>query len=168
MTVRIEILGIGSPFHPDQAAMSLVEGMRRDGFSSGIEGVEFAFQTLDRPGWGLLDFLRKTRWAILVDAMVSGRKPGAVSRLDIDTLPFPSRTLTSHEVGLLPVLALGRSLGLLPRGLVLYGIEVDPPPFPDPASSPREPPFAVVSPLREAILRDIASLFAPESIREGR
>ena len=167
MKTRIEILGIGSPFHPDQAAMSLVEGMRRDGFFPGIEGVEFAFGTLDRPGWGLLEFLRETEWGILVDAMVSGRKPGSVSRLDIDTLPLSSRTLTSHEVGLLPVLAVGRSLGLLPRGLILYGIEIDPPPFPDPAT-PREPSLAVASTLRDAIQRDIASILAPESVRERR
>ena len=164
MTIRIDILGIGSPFHQDQTGRSLVEGMRRDGFSSGIAGVEFAFRSLDRPGWGLLEFLRETEHAILVDAMVSGRRPESVCRLDINTLPFFSRTLTSHEVGLLPVLALGRSLGLIPRWMILYGIEIVPPPFPDPAT-PREPPFSVVSSLRDAIRGDLASLFVPESVR---
>ncbi|EQD24493.1 MAG: hydrogenase maturation protease [Leptospirillum sp. Group IV 'UBA BS'] len=164
MTAQVDILGIGSPYHGDQTGQILVEGMRRDGFSPGLDNVRFVFRILDRPGWGLLEVLRETDHAILVDAMVSGRRPGSVCRLGLDELPCPPRPVTSHEVGLLPVLALGRSLGLLPPWMILYGIEITPPPFSDPEKPPL-PSEEIAENLRRAIRRDLTSLLFPEPAR---
>lgn len=158
MTPPVLVLGIGSPFQEDQVGIRLVEQLREEGFSSGLPGIILEYETLDRPGWALLGILQGADCAILVDAMRSGRTPGSLWRLGIGDLPPRDPVLTSHEIGVSAVLRLGRSLGLLPDRLILYGFEIGPP---IPAFSlERHPPDEeAVQTLRMAIRRDLRTLF---------
>ena len=160
MTSRIRLYGIGSPFHGDQSGLRLVEEMIRDGFSPDIDGNVFDFQVLDRPGWGLLDCLRGPDPVILVDAMVSGSSPGTIRRIALPDLPHSLSTVSSHSIGVLPVLALGKVLGQLPPCLFLYGVEIAP-------FSPSAPNILRTTPdketslaLRRAILMDLPRLLS--------
>jgi hydrogenase maturation protease len=155
MTGSVLVLGIGSPFHEDQAGIRLVERLRKERFSSGGPGVTLVFQTLDRPGWGLLEILKDADRAIIVDAMRSGQKPGTLSRLGLRDLPPDERLLTSHDVDVQTALALGQVLGLLPGRLVIFGIEIGPvPPFPSLRKIP--PSERTVRALKEAIRRELS------------
>jgi hydrogenase maturation protease len=62
---------------------------------------------------------------VIVDAMSSGRAPGAVVRIDaLDrTLPIGRGLLSSHGVGLAEAIELGRLLDRLPRTLTIFGVE---------------------------------------------
>jgi hydrogenase maturation protease len=122
----VHVLGIGSPFGEDQAGFRLVERLREEGFRSPISGISLVFETLDRPGWGLLEIIKQADRAILVDAMRSGREPGTLARLGAGDLIGESGPLTTHDVGVRTTLALGQTLGLIPRGLVVFGIEIGP------------------------------------------
>ncbi len=160
MTSRVRLFGIGSPFHGDQWGLRLVEEMIRDGFSPSIDGMVFDLQILDRPGWGLLDRLQGPDPVILIDAMLSGSPPGSIRRITLPELPFSLAPLSSHSVGVLSILALGKELGVLPPSLFLYGVEIKP-------FSSSTPPFIRTDPdpgislaLRNIILRDLPSLLS--------
>ncbi len=61
---------------------------------------------------------------ILIDAMRSGAVPGTVRRLQDEEIEMEAALLSSHGFGVAESLALGRTLGMLPARLVLYGVEV--------------------------------------------
>ena len=170
MTQRIPLIGIGSPFADDTLGIRLVEALKIDGFSAGFGEVAFEFLTFDRPGWGLLEVFQGVDTAIVVDAMVSGEKQGSVVRLDPSSLPEPVSSVTSHDVGLLAVLRLGAILGLLPEGLLLYGIEITPlPAILDPTPPAPGPVQKTADALRQAIIRDLGVWIASRSMtRENR
>lgn len=113
---RLKIVGYGTLFRRDDAAG--LEVVRR------LEalGADAVLETVEGDGLALLDRLRGTARAIVVDAMRSRSAPGSVRAFrkgPVLEKAFPSST---HAVGLAQALALGRSLGTLPAGLVVYGI----------------------------------------------
>ena len=63
---------------------------------------------------------------IVVDAMVSGRTPGTVLRVDglTESLPTSAVTVSTHGIGLPETIELARRLDRLPRTLTVYGIEI--------------------------------------------
>ncbi|MBI4491780.1 MAG: hydrogenase maturation protease [Chloroflexi bacterium] len=60
----------------------------------------------------------------VVDAVVGAAPPGTIIRLDLlrQSLAGGLRALSSHGLGLVEAVELGRALDLLPGQLVLYGI----------------------------------------------
>ena len=73
----------------------------------------------------LLDLWRGLDRAIMVDAVVTGRKgPGTVQVLTADREPLPVTShASSHGIGLAESIELARSLQALPAELRLVGIE---------------------------------------------
>ncbi|MGM0577657.1 MAG: hydrogenase maturation protease [Myxococcota bacterium] len=65
------------------------------------------------------------RDVVVVDAVVSGAPPGTVRRLDLlrERVPPGARGTSTHGLGLADAVELSRTLDLLPRSLVLYGVE---------------------------------------------
>ena len=61
----------------------------------------------------------------MFDAASSGNEPGTVHRFDAVAGPLPARlfSLSSHALGLVEVVELGRALGRLPRSLIVYAVE---------------------------------------------
>jgi hydrogenase maturation protease len=64
---------------------------------------------------------------IIVDAVVSGSRPGAVICRDAVALRLPREwfRLSSHQLGVADAIELARALGRLPRTLVFVGIEAE-------------------------------------------
>ncbi|MGE0416437.1 MAG: hydrogenase maturation protease [Acetobacteraceae bacterium] len=73
----------------------------------------------------LIDTWADTEAAIVVDAAVSGAKPGHVLRIDAvaDELPTHLALSSTHSFGLVDAIALARVLDRLPPALVIYAIE---------------------------------------------
>ncbi len=119
----IRIIGIGSPFGDDQIGWEAIEAIRRSGllecFPQGLVNV----QTCDRPASGLLMLMEGAAHVILIDAMRSGAAPGTIRRLQDKEIEMEAALLSSHGFGVAESLALGRTLGMLPVRLVLYGVE---------------------------------------------
>lgn len=111
------VLCCGHPDRGDDACGPRVAQCLRD---KGIEARE--------ADGGVLELIEAWRGAddvVLVDAMISGRRPGAVSVWNALATRFAGRTRigSSHALGLPEAIALSRTLGWLPRRLTLYGIE---------------------------------------------
>ena len=62
---------------------------------------------------------------VIVDAMVSGRKPGTIVQIDAldGRLPIDGGLVSSHGVGVTEAIELARALGRLPQRLTIIGVE---------------------------------------------
>ena len=74
----------------------------------------------------LLDLWDGAGRVIVIDAMQGNGPPGSVHRIEVEPgEPIESGPSTStHGLGLAEAVAIGRSLGRLPRRLTVFGIEV--------------------------------------------
>jgi len=116
----VVVIGIGNEWrHDDGAGLAVARELRERGGSGA--------RVLEQDGDlnALLDALEGVDVALIVDSTSSAAEPGSVRRLDpsrdnlADTLPRTS----SHALGLAEALELARSLGRLPKRVVVYGIE---------------------------------------------
>lgn len=122
---QVAIIGVGSPFGDDQLGWQAVEWLMHSGLSQRFSHMHLAFNQADRPGALLLEQLRGTDAAIIIDAMQSGAVPGTLRAFTLEQLlAQPSGLLSSHAFGVAQTLALGASLGGLPRMLRVLGIEM--------------------------------------------
>jgi len=115
------VLGCGNPDRGDDAAGPLVARRLRQMTSDMVTDVgEHAGDALS-----LIDAWEGADEVVLVDAVVSGKRPGTVSIWDGLAAPLPGRPRisSSHALGLADAIALGRTVGRLPRRLTVYGIE---------------------------------------------
>jgi hydrogenase maturation protease len=119
MVTRAVVIGVGNRWRRDDAAGLLV----LDALSDRL-GVDVALIESDGEPTRLIDAFAEGELAVMVDAVKTGAEPGAVHRFTSDELP-PGMGIgqSSHLVGLIGTIELGRLLGKLPNGLVLIGIE---------------------------------------------
>lgn len=116
----IRIIGIGNEWRGDDAVGLLaarrlqgVLGNRAEVVEAGVAGAE------------LLELMKGAGAVVLIDAVRSRQAPGTIHRLDASAGPiapelFPRST---HAVGVAEALELARALGVLPKRVVVYGIE---------------------------------------------
>ena len=111
------VLGCGNPDRGDDAAGRLVARRLRE---MGLEAREHNGDALS-----LLDAWQGADDVVLVDAVMTGKRPGTVSVWNQMTAPTNAEALLScsHALGLAEAIAIARMLGCLPRHLTLYGIE---------------------------------------------
>lgn len=75
-------------------------------------------------GMDCLPLLENADHMLVADAMRFGAAPGAMKRVDHDDLPAYFRTkLSPHQVGLSDVLATMNLHGIMPRRIVLFGVQ---------------------------------------------
>ena len=114
------IIGIGNRYRRDDGAGPAVLDRLRDLKPAGVELVE-------RSGEGaeLIDSWRGARSVIVVDAVSSGAEPGTVHRLDASREAIPARFFhySTHAFSLAEAVETARTLGELPRRLIIFGIE---------------------------------------------
>jgi len=117
----IRIIGLGNSMRGDDAVGLLAaRRLRRDlGDRAEVTEAEMA-------GVDIVELIKGVGVAILIDAARSGQRPGTIHRLDASTRPigvgmFPS---SSHALGVSEALELARVLGVLPKAVIVYGIEV--------------------------------------------
>ncbi|TVQ74553.1 hydrogenase maturation protease [Ectothiorhodospira sp. BSL-9] len=117
------IIGIGSPWAEDTLGWEAVETLPP------LPNVDTL--TLDRPGAGLIEAMKEQHTVILVDAMDVGATPGTVLSLSMDDLIHPDTTVSSHSLGVVGALALGKAMGVLPPTVHIIGIQMGSGPMPD-------------------------------------
>ena len=114
------VVGIGHPDRGDDAIGRLVATRLRG-------RVPDAVTVLDEEGetTRIVERLRGTASAILVDACLSGAAVGTIHRFDAakDPLPEGRLGLSTHGFGLVEAIELARVLGSLPERCVVYAIE---------------------------------------------
>ena len=119
----ITVVGIGSPFGADRIGWEVVEYLKNDHALQTLCENRVCLLACDRPGLLLLEYIKNTSLAILVDA-IDGGEAGKINYLQQDQLLLSKQNLSSHSAGVADALKLGDKLNLLPDDVVLYGIEV--------------------------------------------
>jgi hydrogenase maturation protease len=116
------ILGVGNAFRGDDVAGLLAVRRLRDRLPASIRLTERHGDLV-----GILDDWVGHDTVILIDAMQSGAPVGTVLRVDARTerLPTDAFRSSTRAFGVAEAFALGRLLRVLPRRLVVYGIEGD-------------------------------------------
>jgi hydrogenase maturation protease len=110
------VIGVGNPARGDDAVG--LEVARR------VRSAE----ALERPSASLelIDLWEGADEVIVVDAARSGSPAGTLHRFDAGERPLPGGVLatSTHSIGVTETVELARSVGRLPRRLMVYGIEV--------------------------------------------
>jgi hydrogenase maturation protease len=111
------ILGVGNPDRADDAAGLLVARRLRQ---LGIDAGEHTGDML-----GLIEEWSSEEGVILVDSVVTGAVPGRITAWDARkaAIPHDAFLCSTHALGVAEAVELARALGLLPRKLIVYGIE---------------------------------------------
>ena len=122
----VRVLAIGSPFGDDAVAWAVAAGLREHPEYRERLGGEISLLECDRPGPGLIEFLRGDGFIVLVDAVVDGGCPGRVLRLDRMDQVTGLGHWSSHGLGVGESLRMAEALGELTAGWVLLGITIDP------------------------------------------
>ena len=118
---RLKVIGVGNAWRGDDAVGLLVARRLREDPLLQAEIVECrGTVTAVREAW------KDSAGVIVVDAVVSGSRPGAIHRFNALGAGVPaelSRSPSSHGWGVAEALALGQVLHELPPWLIIYGIE---------------------------------------------
>lgn len=125
--MKTAIIGIGSPFGEDRAGWEAVDKLLQDDAIQTQQRAEPPdILKLDRPGVNLLDTMQPYDRVILIDAIVSEEHaPGTLLKLQPEELETTQSLQSSHGFGVAEALALGESLGNLPKELEIRGIVVE-------------------------------------------
>lgn len=120
--VRTLVLGLGNPLLGDDAVGLKVAALVRDRLN-GAPDVDVEEE--EAGGLRLMERMTGYDRAVLVDAAVTGGKPGTITRLTPDDLPT-QRTAVAHGIDLPRALALGRQLGYpMPSEVRIVAIEAE-------------------------------------------
>lgn len=139
--IELLILGIGSPFGDDRLGWEVVQGLQQKKTLQVYSAEQLQFMSCDRPGLNLLDLMQQAKTVFLIDAVRTGAKVGSLLYLENEEIKTINSIQSTHEFGLANTIEMGKNLHLLPKNLVLYGIEVNELKF----------QFEVTEPIRAAI-----------------
>jgi hydrogenase maturation protease len=117
----LKVIGVGNAWRGDDAVGLLVARRLKEDRLPRVSVVECrGTLTAVREAW------KDAAGVIVVDAVVSGSRPGTIYRFNALGAGVPvelSRSSSSHGWGVAEALALGRVLQELPPWLIIYGIE---------------------------------------------
>ncbi len=124
MTVRIRIVGVGSPAGDDRLGWLAARALRRRAALAVLIPQVVTIAGFDRPGMGLLQGLEGLTALIVVDAVRSGAAAGTLHRLGVSEVTHVCGVLSSHGFGLAQTLELGLAMGWLPPQVTVFGLEM--------------------------------------------
>jgi len=149
---RAVIIGYGCRLRADDAIGPLAaDALAR------VHLPDVEVHAVDRDGTVLLELWEGRDLAIVIDAVRTAgaaTPPGTLHRWDGLALPPPASAVfpSSHAVGLREAVALGATLGRLPRRLVIFAIEART--F-EPAAAPSPEVESALGRIRALVLREI-------------
>ena len=117
---RVRVIGMGNAYRGDDGVGIWVACQVA---AAGWDGVT-AVTLNARDGTALFSAWEDADTAYVVDAVSADLLPGAIIRIDAlrPSQATGISALSSHGLGLMEAIELGRALGLMPRRLILYGI----------------------------------------------
>lgn len=115
-------------------------------------------------GLRLMEAMAGFEFAIIVDAMVTGRyTPGTILEIDLKELPRTKNLASGHDTGLYEAIEIGRALGLiLPDDICIIGIEAV-----DVVNFGENLTPAVELALPKAVSRVLARVGQPSGVTDG-
>lgn len=114
------VIGVGNNYRRDDAVgVAIARALREKNLRH--------VQVLEQSGEGtaLLEAWRGAGRVILIDAVRSGAAPGTIFRFEAHRQSIPTKFFHSstHDFGVAEAIELARTLGQLPKSLIVYGIE---------------------------------------------
>ncbi len=118
--MKVLIIGIGNLYRRDDAVGLIVARALRQKNLDNIEVRE-----LSGEGSALIEAWQGAERVIVIDAVQSGASPGTIFRFEAHQQPIPTEFFrySTHNLGLAEAIELARTLGQLPKELIVYGIE---------------------------------------------
>jgi hydrogenase maturation protease len=117
---RVVVIGVGNDFRSDDGVGRAVARALAGAPCDGMAVMEHTGEVA-----GLLEAWKDADTAILLDAVVTGAGPGTIHRFDGQAQAIPGECFpcSTHAFGIPEAIALGRAVGVLPRRLVIIGVE---------------------------------------------
>lgn len=111
------IIGVGNPMRGDDGAGAAVVAY--------LKAQDIPAYHFDGDGAELMEVWAGQGRVIVIDAAVSGAKAGTLYRFDahVNELPRNFFRHSTHQFGVAEAVEMARTLGRLPRELIVYGIE---------------------------------------------
>ncbi len=122
----IKIIGIGQSLRGDDAAGLEAVRLWQETYQAKVDRPMVQAELAELPGIGLLDLFEGSAAAILVDAVISGAKPGTIHQLSEEQLEASgSGTGSAHGWGVAETLSLGCQVcpTAMPNRVIVIGIE---------------------------------------------
>lgn len=118
--VRILVIGVGNAYRRDDAVGLVVARRIREEALSGVSVLEHSGE-----GVGLMEAWTGAEGVILIDAVRTGAPPGTLCRLDahVESIPAQFFHYSTHAFSVAEAIELARTLGQLPRRLIVHGIQ---------------------------------------------
>ncbi len=121
--MKVNVLGCGNILASDEGAgIYVVRKINKFRFPSEVKVFE-----VGRPGASLLDYIMGAELLIIIDAIITGDKPGSILKFDTDEYdPQELFKLSIHGFNLINIYDSGLKQfpEIMPSKIVLYGIEV--------------------------------------------
>jgi hydrogenase maturation protease len=119
--VRVNIIGIGSPFGNDQMGWEVVKQIHLElGKQESVNNRVAAF-VLDRPGTALLEHFKGVDKVILIDALTGTQEAGLIIKIEPDDIANDNSNISSHDIGVRDALMLASKLDLDPE-IIIFGL----------------------------------------------
>ena len=118
--MRTVVVGIGNDFRGDDGAgLAVARALMM------LTLPDVGIVELNGEVTRLLDSLQHCDTAIVIDAVQSQALPGTIHRFDASQNPLPGNhnQRSTHGISLGSILELARAQGVLPRQVLIYGIE---------------------------------------------
>ena len=115
------IVGVGNEFQGDDG---IGRHIARNLKSKQLESITIKEESGEATS--LMEAWTGADQVIIIDAMVSGKTPGTVSRFDATDSPLPKDVFphfSSHTFSVAESIELARALNRLPQEVIVYGIE---------------------------------------------
>ena len=118
----ILIIGIGNEYRRDDGVGLIVVWQLKKRLPPRCTVIE---ETAD--GTLLMEHWKHSEVVLLVDATMSGRVPGSITRVDVQHEDVPNALLpvSSHALNIADTIKLARVMHQLPRRTIFYGVEGD-------------------------------------------
>jgi hydrogenase maturation protease len=118
------IVGMGNTLLSDDGVGILIAGRLKEiyKYSSSIDVVETSWG-----GFRIIDLLKGYDYAIIIDAIQTGKKPiGSIHMLDVSDLIHSTRMVSFHDINFATALDLSKKLDIpMPESISVYAIEVE-------------------------------------------
>jgi hydrogenase maturation protease len=115
------VIGLGNPLRGDDGVGIRVAQMLAE------QTLPFDVEVVDggTQGLGLINLMEGRQRVILIDAAEIGQSPGQFARFTLDEahLPGDDQHLSIHAAGLRDALLLAEALGMLPREVIIFGVQ---------------------------------------------
>lgn len=118
----VMVIGVGTLERGDDAAGRLVA--RR--VEAQLPDMPCIVREMRGEAAELMDAWAPADTLILIDAAITGAKPGNLRRYDASHQPLPAELArtSSHDMGVSDAIELARAMGMLPRKVIVYTIEI--------------------------------------------